>query len=295
MGCLLGLRTFENLKVRHPSWCEQASVWPQLDTLVGCCSWQGGAGKEGENGMPKSVYSKARVIQEHPRPVVRRWLVAGWQDIRAYPGYSLGYGLALVLTGWGAIWLLAATGTGWMVLPLLAGGVLVGPVATIGLNGVARGGRAVASKGQIALVGAILMIFALTWIRAATVLYAIVFGLRPFAGFTETLHLLFSTQAGWALIVAGSLTGGLFAALGFAISAFSLPMLVDRRIDGFSAMGLSFNAATHNFWLSLWWGGVITLLTTFGILTGLLGLAVVFPLLGYATWHAYADLFQGDA
>ena len=245
--------------------------------------------------MTAGVYSKARVIQDDPGQVVQRWLVAGWRDLRANLGLSLGYGVALVLAGWGTIWFLNASGMAWMLLPLLAGGVLVGPVATVGLYAVARGKREVASKGQIALVGAILMVFALTWIRAATVLFAIVYGLRPFAGFTETLQLLLSTQEGWVLMVAGSLTGGLFAALGFAVSAFSLPMLVDRRIDGFSAMGLSFNAATHNFWLCVWWGAAITFLTALGILTGLLGLAIVFPLLGYATWHAYADLFHGVA
>ena len=245
--------------------------------------------------MTAGVYSKARVIQDDPGQVVQRWLVAGWRDLRANLGFSLGYGAALVLAGWGTIWFLNASGMAWMLLPLLAGGVLVGPVATVGLYAVARGKREVASKGQIALVGAILMVFALTWIRAATVLFAIVYGLRPFAGFTETLQLLLSTQEGWVLMVAGSLIGGLFAALGFAVSAFSLPMLVDRKIDGFSAMGLSFNAATHNFWLCVWWGAAITFLTALGILTGLLGLAIVFPLLGYATWHAYADLFHGDA
>lgn len=245
--------------------------------------------------MTAGVYSKARVIQDDPGQVVQRWLIAGWRDLRANLGFSLGYGVALVLAGWGAIWFLNASGMAWMLLPLLAGGVLVGPVATVGLYAVARGKREVASKGQIALVGAILMVFALTWIRAATVLFAIVYGLRPFAGFTETLQLLLSTQAGWVLMVAGSLTGGLFAALGFAVSAFSLPMLVDRKIDGFSAMGLSFNAATHNFLLCVCWGAAITFLTALGILTGLLGLAIVFPLLGYATWHAYADLFHGGA
>lgn len=245
--------------------------------------------------MTASVYSKARIIQGESRLIVLRWLTAGWQDLRANLGFSLCYGTALVLAGWVTIWLLAVTGTGWMLLPLLAGGVLVGPLATIGLYSISRGRKGVASKGQIALVGGVLMIFALTWIRAATVLFAIAFGLRPFAGFTETVELLFSTHQGWSLVIVGSLTGGLFAALGFAISAFSLPMLVDREIDGFSAMGLSFNATTHNFWLSLWWGGSITFLTAVGILTGLLGLAVVFPLLGYATWHAYADLFHGDA
>ena len=126
------------------------------------------------------------------------------------------------------------------------------------------------------------MVFALTWIRAATVMFAIVYGLRPFAGFLNTLLVMVSTPLGWALLI-----GGLFAALGFAVSAFSLPMLVDRDIDGFSGMGPSFNAATHNFRLCVCWGATIA------VLTGLC-LVVVFPRLGYATWHAHADLFQGE-
>ncbi|WP_425082630.1 DUF2189 domain-containing protein [Ruegeria arenilitoris] len=246
--------------------------------------------------MTISVYSKAQVITEPPIQVVKRWLRAGWRDFKANLEYSLCYGIALVLLGWVCVAGLVFSGQGWVLLPLLAGGVLVGPIATVGLYSIASGdtGPAVA-KGQIALVGAILMVFALTWIRTATVMFAIVYGLRPFSGFADTLLLMISTPSGWALLVSGSLIGGLFASLGFAISAFSLPMLVDRKIDGFSAMGLSFNATTHNFRLCLYWGSAITALTLLGILTGLLGLAVVFPLLGYSTWHAYAELFHGDA
>ena len=246
--------------------------------------------------MTGSLYTRAQVISDPAPQVITRWLSAGWRDFTANLTFSLGYGMALVALGWialGGLWL---SGLGWVMLPLIAGAVLVGPLATIGLYSVASGQakRRVAS-GQIALVGAILMVFALTWIRAATVLFAIVYGLRPFSGFSETLIMMLSTPSGWALLGAGSLIGGLFAALGFAISAFSLPMLMDRKIDGFSAMGLSFNATTHNLRLCMCWGGVITGLTVLGVLTGLLGLVVVFPLLGYATWHAYAELFHKEA
>lgn len=245
--------------------------------------------------MTGAVYAKAKVISDPPFSVIRRWLQAGWQDVKGNIGFSLCYGTALVLLGWTCLAGLFLSGLGWALLPLLAGGVLVGPLATIGLYSVAGSGteRKVAN-GQIVLVGTILMVFALTWIRAATIMFAIVYGLRPFSGFTDTVSLMISTPSGWALLVTGALVGGLFAALGFAVSAFSLPMLMDRKIDGFSAMGLSFNATTHNFRLCMCWGAVVTVLTLLGILTGLLGLAIVFPLLGYATWHAYVDLFHGD-
>lgn len=243
--------------------------------------------------MANNDYSRARILGEPAPAVIRRWLAAGWRDFSRNRSYSLLYGGGLVLFGWALILLLFQNDLGWALLPIMAGGVLVGPVVTVGLYRVASGRTSVAARGQITLVGIILMVFAMAWIRAATILFAIVYGLKPFAGFVATLSLLLSTSSGWALLVSGTLVGGLFAALGFAVSAFSLPMLVERDIDGFSAMGLSFNATTQNFRLTVLWGMTIAALTAFGVLTGFLGLVIIFPLLGYATWHAYDDLFRG--
>lgn len=245
----------------------------------------------------KDLRKPARTVQEDPRGRVRQWLQLGWADFKAAPATSLAYGGALALIGWAVLYLLAATGQGWMILPTLAGGMLLGPVATVGLYRISRrriglGGGGIAAPGQIFLVSVTLMVLALTWIRAATILFAVFFGLRPFAGISETLQTLFATPEGIALFVVGSLVGGLFAALGFAISAFSLPMLVHRDIDGFSAMGLSFSATTRNFPLAMLWGATVTLLIGLSILSALLLLIPLFPLLGYATWHAYADLFE---
>ena len=137
-----------------------------------------------------------------------------------------------------------------------------------------------------------MMVLALAWVRAATLLFAIFFGLRPFAGFLLSLQNVFGSVEGIALVTVGTAVGGLFAALGFAISAFSFPMLVNRDMDGFSAMGRSFNASTQNFRLVVTWAAVITGLVTLGVLSGLVLLIPIFPILGYATWHAYADLFE---
>jgi uncharacterized membrane protein len=171
-------------------------------------------------------------------------------------------------------------------------------LAAVGLYRISRraqgqGGGGVASPSQITLVSIVMMTLALTWIRAATLLFAVFFGLRPFAGFIESLATLFETTEGIALVFVGSLVGGLFAALGFAISVFSFPMLISREIDGFSAMGLSFNATTQNFWLMVTWAAVVTALVGLCVVTGLLAAIPIFPILGYATWHAYCDLFEG--
>lgn len=242
---------------------------------------------------------KARRVEEPIVTVIGRWLRLAMSDLKRYPITAGYYGIALFVAGWVTLSLLWYFDLGWALLPILAGGMLVGPLATIGLYGLSRRGQDegmtdAASPDQIILIGIILMVFALTWIRAATLIFAIFFGLLPFAGFTETMMTMLSTPQGIATLFVGSVFGGLFAALGFAISVFSIPMLVDRKVDCFSAMGLSFNATTHNFRLMISWAAVVCTGIAVGLLTGLLGLIVIFPLFGFATWHAYRDLFKGD-
>ncbi|AZV80825.1 DUF2189 domain-containing protein (plasmid) [Parasedimentitalea marina] len=244
-----------------------------------------------------SLRSKARIVNENPVERISLWLTSGIADFQKHLPVAITYGVGLVALGWGATWLLWQVGLSWMMLPAMAGAMLLGPMATVGLYRLSRrqqgkGGDSIAAPGQIFLVSVVMMILLLSWIRAATLLFAIFFGLHPFPGFLESLQSLFTTPSGVALVLIGSAVGGLFAALGFAISVFSFPMLVDRDIDGFSAMGLSFNATTQNFRLMLLWAACVTVLVTIGVLTGLLALIPLFPILGFATWHAYADLFQ---
>ncbi|CAD0187001.1 putative integral membrane protein [Ruegeria sp. THAF57] len=239
---------------------------------------------------------KARVLSTPSLQTVTNWLRAGVADFRANLRVSLLYGFGLAGLGWATILGLIATGLGWMILPALAGAMLVGPVATVGLYQISRraGGmdKPVAAPGQVFLVGVVMMILVLLWIRSATLLFAVFYGLRPFAGPVESALTVFSSGHGLALFASGLCVGGLFAAFGFAISVFSFPMLVHREVDGFSAMGLSFNATTQNFSLLLLWGVCITGLVSLGVLTGLILMIPLFPILGYATWHAYADLFE---
>lgn len=248
---------------------------------------------------PANETWKARRVEEPIVVVIKRWLHLSISDLKRHPVTAGVYGVALVVAGWSILFLLSYFELEWALLPILAGGMLVGPLATVGLYGLSRRGQDegmtdVASPEQIILIGIILMVFALAWIRAATLIFAIFFGLLPFAGFAETMTTLLSTPQGIATIIVGSIFGGLFASLGFAISVFSIPMLVDRKIDCFSAMGLSFNATTHNFRLMISWAAVVCTGIFVGLITGLLGLIIIFPLLGFATWHAYCDLFKGQ-
>jgi uncharacterized membrane protein len=143
------------------------------------------------------------------------------------------------------------------------------------------------SGAQILFAGVLLLLLTLLWMRAAVILYALFFGLRPFPGLDHIVPMLFTTGIGWAMLVVGGAVGGLFAAFAFAISAFSIPMLLSERTDALTAMGTSMALVWNNLPVMLTWAAIMLALILIGIVTGLLGMIVVFPVLGHGSWHAY--------
>ncbi len=99
--------------------------------------------------------------------------------------------------------------------------------------------------------------------------------------------MLFTTKTGWAMLVVGTAVGGLFAAFSFAISVFSVPMLVNEPVDALTAMGSSMALVWNNLRVLLIWAAIVLMLFLLSLATGMLGLIVIYPLLGHATWHAY--------
>ena len=89
------------------------------------------------------------------------------------------------------------------------------------------------------------------------------------------------------MLVAGGTVGGLFAAFSFAISVVSIPMLLNENLDALTAMGMSMARVWNNLPVMLAWGAIVVALWLACLVTGMLGLIVVFPLLGHATWHVY--------
>lgn len=228
------------------------------------------------------------------------WLRAGWQDLWAKPALSITYGFFVFLISLAIVWGLFEFGRDYLLFPALAGFLVIGPVLAIGIYEKSRliaQGEPISltrmvfvkpqSGGQILFIGALLCLLMLLWTRSAVLIYALFFGLRPFPGLDHIVEMLFTTPTGWAMLVVGTTVGGLFAAFSYAISVFSIPMLLNERLDAFTAMGTSMALVWNNLPAMLVWGAIVLAFILLGLATGMIGLIVVFPLLGHASWHAY--------
>ncbi|MDB5484595.1 MAG: putative transrane protein, partial [Tardiphaga sp.] len=143
------------------------------------------------------------------------------------------------------------------------------------------------SGAQILFAGVLLLLLTLLWMRAAVLIYALFFGLKPFPGLALIAPMLVTTTTGWAMLIVGGAVGGLFAAFAFAISAFAIPMLLNERVDALTAMGTSMALVWHNLPVMLTWAAIMLALISIGLVTGMLGMIVIFPVLGHGSWHAY--------
>lgn len=235
-----------------------------------------------------------------PASAAFAWLSAGWRDFLNRPALSIAYGLAVFAVSLVIVCGLYRLGYDYILFPALAGFMVVGPFLAVGLyeksraianNGPVSLGRMIFVKarsgGQIWFTGAILCLVMLLWMRAAVLIYALFFGLTPFPGLDHITQMLFTSWTGLAMLLVGSVIGGLFAAFSFAISTFAIPMLLNEDVDAFTAMGTSISLVWSNLPVMIAWGIIVLALFLASVATFLIGLIIVFPVLGHATWHAY--------
>jgi uncharacterized membrane protein len=225
-----------------------------------------------------------------------RWLRLGWQDMKRAPRLSLTYGGALT-----ALTLLIAAltwryGTIALYIGMATGFVFVGPVLAVGLYSISRqlGRGQVPVMGyclrqgrqhlkELLVLGMVLLVVLLVWARAAA-----------------TLHVFFPSEGHPTLeqllpfLAIGSGVGALFSAIVFSASAFSLPMIMDRRTDAVTAAVTSVNAVLRNKKPAFLWGCIIVLSVLLGFATACLGFVVLLPLIGHATWHAYREAIDAS-
>lgn len=235
------------------------------------------------------------------------WLAKGWQDIQNARKYSLTYGGVIVLVSALLTWALVSEGFVFIVPFLAAGFYLLAPVIGLGLyqmsahlekgeqlqfcNALEAWQR---NQGQLSIITAGLIIIMQFWMMANFVLFALLYtNMHP--PLENFFSVVFLSGENNAFVFASLALGFVLAGIAYAISAISVPMLVDRKIDGFTAIRTSVKAVTENWLPMALWAAIIVMCIGAGFLTFYVGLFIAMPLLGHATWHAYRDLVPRES
>jgi uncharacterized membrane protein len=226
-----------------------------------------------------------------------RWLRLGWVDMKRAPRLSLTYGFALMLVSVLIALFTWRFGTMALYIGLATGFVFVGPVLAVGLYSISRQlgqglqpvlGHCLREGTQhikeLLVLGVMLLVVLLVWARAAAMVH-VFFPVIAEPGLRELLPFL----------GIGSAVGAIFALIVFAASAFSLPFILDRKVDAITATVSSFNAVLRNKKPMALWAALIGLSVAIGFATAFVGLIVLLPLIGHATWHAYEETLDTDA
>ncbi len=225
-----------------------------------------------------------------------RWLRKGWEDFKRAPGHSLTYGFVMMLSSVLISYLAWRVGSFTMVIVMMAGFIFIGPALAMGLYSIScqlekagrvrffqclRQGRKRLGN-QMILAFALLIVF-LVWARAASMVHIFM----PATTDASLGSLI-------AFVLIGSAVGSLFAVVIFCSTVFAIPMIMDRDVDAVTAMLTSFNAVLKNKPAMFVWAMAIVVGMLFGFMTFFLGLMVILPIIGHATWHGYRETIVAD-
>jgi uncharacterized membrane protein len=232
----------------------------------------------------------------------------GWEDFKAIPTHAVVLCVIYPVIGLVLFRLVLGYSVLPLLFPLAAGFTLIGPFTALGLYELSRrrerGEEAAAwhavrvliapSFGAILGLGTFLFVLFVTWIAAADAIYVATFGYAPAATIPDFARRVLTTPEGWSLIIIGCGVGFLFAVVALCISVVSFPLMLDRHATAIDAIRTSLRAVMMNPITMSAWGLIVAVLLAVGSLPFFVGLAVVLPVLGHATWHLYRKVVEPD-
>lgn len=253
-------------------------------------------------------------FRDEVQPSVRRigandldWaLREGWRDFRTMRGDLLLIGVLYPLIGVIAAVFAVNANMLPLLFPLVAGLSILGPAVAAGFYELARRREEGLDSGwdhfldpvkgrsriQLALLTTVLAALFGAWLMAAWAIYSWTLGQLQPIGMDGFLNAVFSTREGWTMIVLGNLVGFVFAVLTLIVAVVSFPLVVDKSLSAETAVATSIRAVRANPGAVAGWGLRIAGLLVLGSLPLFVGLVVVLPVLGYATWHLYTRLVE---
>lgn len=237
---------------------------------------------------------------------IRDALSKGVEDFLATPTQLLFLGIIYPLVGLVAARWAYGADLRPLLYPMIAGLTLMGPVAAIGIYELSRRreqGKSVTwlhafdvlkspAIGSIMVLAVGLAAIFVLWLTAASAIYEATLGASMAAPEGGFLYRVFNTAEGWQMIALGNLVGFLFAVVVLATSVVSFPLLLDRDVGPFAAVKTSLRAVMANPVPMAAWGLVVAVAIAVGSLPFFVGLAVVMPILGHATWHLYRKVIE---
>lgn len=228
------------------------------------------------------------------------WLGAGWKDLWRAPAASISYGLLFAIMGYILVSLVVTRFQ--FALALTTGFLLAGPFLAMGLYDISRRleagevptfGRALTAWRHnmlpILLFGLLIGLLMIVWVRLSALLFGVIVRDLSLDG---SVAQLFFSGSGLTFLIVFTLVGAIIAALVFAISVVSIPMMLDHKIDFITAVLTSLTAVSVNPATMALWAALIVIFTGIGLITFYIGLGIALPLIGHASWHAYRDLVE---
>ncbi len=241
-------------------------------------------------------------------PMLGVALRRGWRDMRRAMGYAMVLAGACVAIGWIMLWITWWTGQSYWLIFAAVGFPLIGPFAAVGFYEIShqleQGHRFRPSdifgviirqrNRQLPSICAVIVVMFLFWFFLAHMIFALFLGFTTMTNVSSSFE-IYMTPEGLSMLFVGGLVGACFALLFYMITVMSLPLLLDREVDFVTAMITSFKAVTANPAPMLAWAVFVAASTFLALLPGFVGLFLVLPLFGHATWHLYKLAVEAGA